>query len=132
MDTAIRLVTWSKWSHVALLLGDGTAIEAVWPRVRRVREQDLFAAYDKHRVVDIHCVDEEAARLAAMSQVGKPYDLSAIFGLLMHRDWQSRSKWFCSELVTWTLAEGGLTLFRGEDMSRITPQHLWMLNYPIV
>ena len=37
----IRGVTWSKWSHVAILLGDGTVVEAVYPKVRRVSEQYL-------------------------------------------------------------------------------------------
>jgi len=129
---AIRAITWSKWSHVALLLGDGTAIEAAWPRVRRVGVDELLAQHSKYEIVEFTGMNDQAVIDAAMSQLGKPYDLTALFGLLLHRDWQQSSKWFCSELVAWAFAAAGHTLFRREDISRITPQHLWMLNYPVV
>jgi hypothetical protein len=59
--------------------------------------------------------------------VGKPYDLTALFGLLMRRDWQEEDRWFCSELVGWAFAQGGSPLFRADALHRITPQNLWML-----
>ena len=35
----------------------------------------------------------------ALTQVGKPYDFSAIAGIAIDRDWHDDSKWFCSELL---------------------------------
>ena len=122
----IRAITWSDWSHVALLDGD-EVIEATWPVVRVAPLAEVIAAHSAHVIVDLPCSDPAAAIAAARTQAGKPYDLTALFGLLMHRDWQEDDRWFCSELVAWAFAQGGTTLFRPEAMHRITPQHLWML-----
>lgn len=125
----IRTVTWSDWSHVALVDGD-EAIEATWPAVMVTPLADVIAKHSAHIIIDLPCLCPEAAIAAARYQVGKPYDLSALFGLLMHRDWQEDDRWFCSELVAWAFAQGGSPLFRPEAMRRITPQHLWMLSPP--
>lgn len=127
----IRGVTWSKWSHVALVLDDGTAIEATWPKVRRVALSEILAKHSKYVIVDIP-VDYNKVVDAAMSQIGKPYDITSLFGILVHRSWSDTDSWFCSELVAWSFAQSGNSLFREEDVHRITPQNLWMLNYPIV
>ena len=127
----IRGVTWSKWSHVALLLDDGTAIEAVWPKVRRVSAEEIIKNHSSYEIVDFQGFDDQKIIDAAMSQLGKPYDITALFGLLAHRDWQETDSWFCSELVAWCFAQSGNSLFRLEGLHRIVPQHMWMLNYPI-
>lgn len=127
----IRGVTWSKWSHVALVLDDGTAIEATWPKVRRVALSEILAKHSKYVIVDIP-VDYHKVVDAAMSQIGKPYDITSLFGILVHRSWSDTDSWFCSELVAWSFAQSGNSLFREEDVHRITPQNLWTLNYPIV
>lgn len=124
---AIRAVTWSKWSHVAIVDGD-EVIEATWPHVRVRPLADLLTSQSRHAVVDLPCRSPAAAIAAARSQIGKPYDLSALFGLLMHRDWQEDDRWFCSELVAWAFDQAGSPLFRPEAMHRITPEHLWMLS----
>ena len=64
---------------------------------------------------------------AAASQIGKPYDYTAILGLGLRRDWQEEDAWFCSELVAWAFQHAGEPLFRAECLRRVTPQHLWML-----
>lgn len=122
----IRAVTWSDWSHVAIVDGD-EVIEATWPAVRVAPMAEVVAKHPKHVVVDLPCSDAGAIIAAARSQVGKPYDLTALFGLLVRRDWQEADRWFCSELVAWAFAQGGSPLFRPEALYRITPQHLWMI-----
>jgi len=122
----IRTVTWSKWSHVALVDGD-EAIEATWPAVRVAPLAEVIAKHSDHVIVDLPCPVPDEVIKAARSQVGKPYDLTALFGLLMHRDWQEQDSWFCSELVAWAFAAAGQPIFRQDASSRITPQHLWML-----
>lgn len=123
----IRAVTWSDYSHVAIIDGD-EAIESVWPRVRVTPLADVIASHPDHIIVDFPCLSPIAAIKAARSQVGKPYDLTGILGIGLHRDWQETDSWFCSELVAWAFAQGGTPLFRPEAMHRITPQHLWMLS----
>lgn len=122
----IRAITWSRWSHVAIVLGD-QVIEAVWPHVRVRPLADLLKDHPVHVVVDLPCRSETAARDALHSQIGKPYDLSGMFGLALHRDWQEDDRWWCSELVAWAFDQGGSPLFRPEAMHRVTPEHLWMI-----
>lgn len=126
----IRAVTWSKWSHVAVLAADGdTVIEATWPKVRKTTYAKFCKQHPSHQMVSIDVPNEAAGYEWLLTQVGKRYDLSALFGFLFHRNWADDSKWFCSELVAEAIAKGGLTLFRDDAVSRVTPQHLWMLNY---
>lgn len=127
----IRKVTWSDWSHVAII--DGEAIvEATWPRVRVSTLSEIKAAHSKWVIVEIPCKDDEVALAAAYSQVGKPYDLVGAIGLGLHRNWEDRDKWWCSEIIPWALKEAGTNLFRDDTISRITPQHLWMLPFKII
>ena len=122
----IRSITWSKWSHVALVDGD-EVIEATWPAVRIAPLAEVVAKHSGHIIVDLPCRLPAEVIKAARTQVGKPYDLTALFGLLVHRDWQEDDAWFCSELVAWAFDATGQPLFRPEAMRRITPEHLWML-----
>ncbi|KAG0188260.1 hypothetical protein DFQ28_005152 [Apophysomyces sp. BC1034] len=69
----------------------------------------------------------EAESAAAASQIGKPYDYTAILGLGLRRDWQQDDAWFCSESVAWAFDSAGHPLFRPDSLRRVTPQHLWML-----
>lgn len=122
----IRVATWSQWSHVALVDGD-MVIEAVWPQVQLSPLSDVVARYTSHAFTDLSCRFPKQALAAALNQVGKPYDLTALVGMAMRRNWQEDDSWFCSELVAWAFSQGGTDLFRVDKLWRVTPQHLWML-----
>lgn len=122
----IRAVTWSRWSHAAIIDGD-EIIEAVWPRVRVATLAAALASHPRWAVIDFPVADEDAAIDAARSQVGKPYDLWGVLGLGIKRNWQDDEAWWCSELIPWAAAQGGTDLFRADALRRITPEHLWML-----
>jgi uncharacterized protein YycO len=124
---AIRVFTWSDWSHVAIIDGD-FLVEAVWPTVRVSSLSSAKRFYSRYCVADMPTKDDRAVIEAARSQIGKPYDVSALFGFLARREWQKTDKWFCSELVAWSFAQGGAPLFRPGTFSRVTPQHLWMIT----
>lgn len=125
---AIRLVTWSDWSHTAILDEDRqVVIEAVWPRVRVVAAGEFMSRHPKHAVARLPARRPAAVIAAARSQEGTPYDLTGAFGLGIHRDWQDPSAWWCSELVAWAFDTAGDPLFRSDALRRVTPQHLWML-----
>lgn len=127
MSAAIRICTWSDWSHVAIIDGD-VVIEATAPAgVRRFPVVQAIDHAKRAQLVELPCRDPQAVIAAAASQIGKPYDYTAIVGLGLHRDWQEDDAWFCSELVAWAFERAGEPLFRPEVMRRVTPQHLWML-----
>lgn len=123
----IRVVTWSPWSHVAILNGNDV-VEAVYPRVCTSTLDKLLAKYDEVQVVAMPCARPDLAWAAALSQVGKPYDVLADLGILIHHQWDHTDKWICSELAVWVIAQGGTELFRPDLQGRITPGNLWMLE----
>ncbi len=132
VSLAIRLFTWSRWSHVAVL-HNGHVYESQAPGGVAVtpahRWQRCYTSVQHVRLAHPHPADVSAFMA---SQRGKPYDYGAIAGLVFRRRaWADRRRWFCSELVAWAFAQAGRPLFRRTALSRITPQHLWMLA-PVV
>lgn len=124
----IRTATWSRWSHVSLVDG-ADVIEAVAIHgVRRISLDERIHAAKDFAFSELPCVDRQIVLAAAESQIGKPYDYTAVVGMGLHRDWHEMDAWFCSELVAWAFEEGKSGLFRGESLNRITPEHLWMLK----
>lgn len=125
----IRLVTWSRWSHVALVRGD-VAIEAVWPRVRLTSTKEILATHEEVSFVPLQGAPERltAAWNVALSQVGKSYDLPWLAGFLFRRNWAETDKWACSELVAYSLQAAGAKFFRAGYLNRVTPEDLWNLD----
>jgi uncharacterized protein YycO len=124
----IRTMTWSDWSHVALVRGNW-AIEAVHPKVRMIDLKSIRDHYPSTILVTFPCSDPDLTWHFACSQISKPYDTLALCDFLTHRSWESPDKWFCSELVTAAIHASGTLLFRPDSLSRITPQHLWLLPF---
>ena len=102
-------------------------VQACWPRVKEATYLDAFNDNDIVKGVWFPCQDPQAAMGWARSQVGLRYDLLALLGLLLHRDWSSPRKWECARFAGVALANGGSAPLRKEDLDRATPQHLWML-----
>jgi len=124
----IRAFTWSSWSHVSIIDGDTVIEAAALHGVRRVPVLDAINRASRGEVVEFQCQDPERIIAAAASQIGKPYDYTALIGLGLRRDWQESDSWFCSELVAWAFQEAGEPIFRADAMHRVTPEHLWMLD----
>lgn len=124
----IRKLTFSKWSHVAIVDGD-TVIEAVWPRVRRVPLAHLLETHRDHEFAEVDVEMESVALSFAGSQIGKRYDWRALFGLITPtRDWERSDQWDCAELVAAAINAGSRrALFR--DKARVTPQMLYLLSH---
>lgn len=118
----IRWLTFSKWSHVAVVFEDGWAIEATWPKVRQVRVEEIIARHSAYEFRELDCAFERAWFEA---QVGKRYDLSGLFMFLnpWREGWMDDARWFCSELVA---AATGLFA----DNERVSPQFLYLLSRP--
>ena len=113
-------------SPVARLLGAvapaGVSVTPLAERLAHASRAALveFPAEDPRKVLD-----------AAIAQLGQAYDWLGCAGLVLrNRDWQEPGSWFCSELVAYAFGQAGEPLFREEMVSRVTPQHLWMLANP--
>lgn len=126
----LRIITLSKFSHMAVLLDDNTVIEAAaFKGVVRGSYENFRRQYDRIIIQDVSLPDEEAAIKFLLEQVGKPYDWAAIFGIVFRNGkWADLDSWFCSELVAAAIKAGGLSIFK-EDASRIIPQYCWVLNW---
>lgn len=120
---AIRLFTWSNWSHVAAILEDGnTIIESTAKEGVRLSTLSQFKKeYPDYLVVDLPATKGWENRLR--KHLYKPYDWAAIFDFVFRTEWQSPSKWVCSELIA---AECGY--INSRFTRRITPQHLLMFS----
>ncbi|MBK3748279.1 C40 family peptidase [Stutzerimonas balearica] len=132
---AIRLGTWSTWSHVDLVDDRGGApdlIGAVAPSgVVRLPMAERLRLASHAALVEFSVRDSNAILDAAASQLGRPYDWLGVAGIALRgRDWQEDDCWFCSELVAWSFSAAGEPLFRADLVSRVVPQHLWMLANP--
>jgi hypothetical protein len=120
----IRVVTWSRWSHCAIVDGD-TVIEAKGGcGVVRTSLKDFTERYTDYAFADMPVIDtRKAAIQRAAAEIGKPYDLKALFGILFRTGWECGDSWFCSEHVAH--ASG---IFRSERVSRITPEMIWSVT----
>jgi len=128
----IRWFTWSRWSHVAVTFDGHTVIDTTFKHGgAKVHSWRAFTDdYADREILDMPLPDEAAAERWLLRQLHKPYDWTALVGLVLRsRRWADADSWFCSELVAAACAAGGLPLFR-EDAARITPRDLAVLNLP--
>lgn len=125
ISRAIRVLTFSEWSHVDLVLPDRRLLGAVAPRGVMIRN-----AYDTHpsdiRVGFVFCNDAITQRVHEFCarQVGKPYDWLALAGWLARRRWDDHDAWFCSELIAAAFQYAGYPLLQVDEATRITPRDL--------
>ena len=123
----VKFATWGPYSHAALLTPEGTVIDC-WPKIG-VQEVPLAALpHRKGTPVDVFDIDHphfnpKAALDFARRQIGKPYDLAAIVGLLLHCRTEHPGWWFCSELLHRSVAFGG-TLLLNCPSYKVTPSML--------
>jgi uncharacterized protein YycO len=61
------------------------------------------------------------------NQVGKPYDITAIAGLALDRDWREDDSWFCSELVAAALEYSGYMPTLSSANNHISPRDLLLV-----
>ena len=103
-------------------------IDATWRF--GVATRDLRTVIDEsshYSIVDLDADNPLGVINALRSQLGKPYDISAVTGLALRRNWQEDDAWFCSELLAWAWEKSGQPLFHQDSRHRVTPQNIWML-----
>lgn len=117
----IRIFTWSRWSHCGIVVGNMVFEATATKGVVITPIDDFIKRYNDHAFADVVVIDSVADaydRLAV--EVGKPYDFSAVFGILFRTGWDDSNKWFCSELVAKVVGT-----YRTDSLSRITPEMIW-------
>ena len=120
LGALVRAATWSFWDHVSLVTRDGL-LSALPQGGVALRDFDTtnssiaarFKVDAPHGVIDW-----------AMTQIGRPYDMRAVIGIGVHRDWRDPGQWFCSELVARAFEVARVPLLRAGILDRITPANL--------
>ena len=125
----VKVFTWSKYSHVALVDPKTTwAIEADNTHGVQYRLLSSFFKFSPPEIRRIRHKNPEGVIAAAKSQIGKRYDYGFVFGWFFRRKWQDQEKWACSELIAWAAEKAGQPIFVHERMNRIVPEHLFMVS----
>ena len=131
---AIRLVDMGTWSHAAAIDGD-MIIESAFSRggVKEDTLENLKKRSTAWCIVRIPVKDRQKAIDAIRSQIGKPYDFTAIIGILIiDRNYQEDDSWFCIELIVYGLHKGGTDYFNPDMQAVITPKMLFSINHVYV
>ena len=115
---AIRAFSHGPFSHVDAVMPDGNLLGArsdemegvaAGVQIRTPGYADFSAI--KHVVLPTIVECEGAFYDFLKTQIGKPYDHSAILGFALDRDWRQSDSWFCSELVAAALEQAGYFSF---------------------
>jgi|GEM_PF-1180879 uncharacterized protein YycO len=121
VSDCIRFISRGQVSHVEFILPDGTqTIGAHLDGGVAIRPLEKCAVDYRFQA---QCTDEQyTSAMDFLSwQVGKPYDLTNIAGILLNRDWHKGSSWICSELWAATLEAGHLIGKLGTTINAFTP-----------
>ncbi len=116
----IRIFTWSRWSHVGIVVNDKVIEATALHGVVMTPIADFIKRYNDHSYATMLTENDADAEFRALLEVGKKYDFSAIFGILFRSGWNQDDAWFCSEL-----AAHAAGTYRKDRVSRITPEMIW-------
>lgn len=127
IDRAIEYFTKSKWSHVAIYVGDGQCIEAQGQRTVGFQSLSFYPSYD---VISMNLNAEQQKRIVDFlySQIGKPYDYVDILILFVRCvfkikiPWHETHKWICSRLACDAERYAGK---RAPTDDNVTPEDLY-------
>lgn len=113
---AIRFLTRSEYSHIAVELDNGMTIEA-WTTAGVIERINYQEGHTPGTVVDVFAIEGplNSARAEAFlrDKIGAGYDWWNVFRFVYHKPSTENRRWFCSELAEYALAEGFVTLLRG-------------------
>lgn len=124
VDRGIQFFTWGYWNHVELYTKTGY-LGAQPQGGYRIRAYN-YMSFEKEMFRGIELGPEKEAEFWKWqyAQIGKPYDMTAIFGLVARRDWQEDDQWFCSEVVAAGFEAINEPLLNdyGKEYYKITPR----------
>lgn len=130
----IRCFTWSKFSHMAIILEDGVSVlHSDFHGVRIEPLEELQKRSVNWMITEYECTNPSLVIEACKTQLGKPYDFGGIIGIVIRTvDLQDDNKWWCSEIPAYGFMIAGEPKFQEEYLHRITPQNWLMLPHKII
>ena len=112
----IKLQTRSKYSHIGVMLHDGSVVEA-WQGTGVRQIENAFIGHADNTLIDVFDIhadfDEPATTKYLLEQIGKKYDYKSVWRFLSRRNAPDNESLFCSELAELALIAGGLRLLNG-------------------
>ena len=125
---AISAYTGCEWSHAGIYdMKKQTVIESTFTHngVNECSIDEFMSRATHTKIISVKVKSRKAVLDAARSQIGKPYDWTALVGIMLkNRNWAEDDAWFCFELVAWTLSKGGSPYFKPLELRFITGKHL--------
>jgi len=113
VDWAIKFRTWSKYTHTAIMLGNGMLISATWPHIKTEFVYD-YPKGTKIEIYEVECTEEQRDGVIKWfkDREGKAkYDLKGLLGFVLRKHIEDRKKYFCSEAVVLALYKNGIYPF---------------------
>lgn len=128
----IQFAQYGFWaSHVEAVMPDGTLLGAHIDGGVQARPHDYDTTVFTHELfVDLPSTPDMDDKFHDFlrSQVGKPYDVTAIAAFVARRDWQEHDSWFCSELIAAALVQcDWFTSPLATEFNHITPRDLLLI-----
>lgn len=128
LSPLIRLWTWSRCSHCEFEFSDGLQIVAAMEAGRVIATRNRKYRWEYNYELPITEEQEAKVRAWAESQLGKPYDYTALAPLNVliprtKKQWKDDSMWMCSEFCAYGLELVGIEHFP-ENYKKITPGDL--------
>lgn len=125
---AISAYTACKWSHVGIYdMKTQTVIESTFAHngVQECSIDEFMSRAVETKIIGVKVVSRAAVLAAARSQIGKPYDWTALIGIVLKdRNWAEDDMWFCFEVAAWALSKGGSPYFKPHELRFITGNDL--------
>lgn len=118
----IRIITWSRWHHCAVIALDGhNVVEArLSDGVVLTPIKEFIDRYKEVRIAYLPCEYTEEKEAALMSKIGNKYGLGEIANILFRGSWGKPNESICSELVAETSG-----IYRSDRTSRLHVDDIW-------
>ena len=137
---AVKMGTFSAYSHARLVLDTNKVVEAVEPKVRKevidtAMKDDKYAAVYRMRI-KLTKSQQDTIMNYAVAQIGKPYDLSGAIGsakasrlvpgglaAAIENGMDPEKEFYCSELISFAYNAAALKVSK-RMLSQTTPEAL--------
>ena len=117
----IKLVTWSKWSHIGLIAGN-YVYEAV--ALKGVVKTPLSEFKDRYKgkweIIEVEVDDVNAVYTRAKELLGCGYDYFGVFGFLVRLNLSASKRYQCAEFIAACLDIDEYKCYKA------TPQGIWL------
>jgi uncharacterized protein YycO len=128
LPALIRTATWFHFDHVELLLPYEGLLGSSPQGGVAIRPLDWKVSID-FEYASVACDDITTGRVLQKlrSQIGKPYDYSALLHLPFgQRDWRDKNQWTCSELIAWSFEESRRPILNAQLSNRLAPRDIYL------